>query len=103
MINSVWGVRSRAWVANKGIDNYSYEENKYDIWDLFFVDYYPYFHSYATVTKYGYNTNLNMTIKHKAYSSLEGHKEASYTLFPYIELTSYYRNIFMGIIHKFYF
>ncbi len=102
MINSTWDVRSRAWVANKGIDNYSYEENKCDIWDLFFVGYYPYSHSYATVTKYGYNTNLNMTIKHKAYSSLEGHK-TSYTLFPYIELTSYSRNIFMGIIHKFYF
>jgi LPS-assembly protein len=102
MINSIWSVQSVAWVANKDIDNYSYEDNKWSIWDSFFVGFYPYFHSYATVTRYGCNTNLNMTISDKAYSNLEGHK-ASYTLLPYIELTSYSRNIFMAIIHKFYF
>jgi LPS-assembly protein len=102
MINSIWSVRSRAWVASKDIDNYSYEENKWNIWDSFFSEFYPYSHSYATVTRYGCDTNLNMTIKHKAYSRLDGHK-GSYILLPYAELISYSRNIFMGIIQKFYF
>jgi LPS-assembly protein len=103
MISSIWGVRSKAWVASKDINNYSYEENKWDIWDLFFTDLYPYSHSYVTVTRYGCDTNLNMTIKHKAcYNNLDKHKE-SYILLPHIELTSYSRNIFMGIIHKFHF
>jgi LPS-assembly protein len=102
MINSIWSVRSRAWVASKDIDNYLYEENKWDIWDSFFSEFYPYSHSYAIVTKYGRNANLNMSIKHKGYSRFDGCK-VSHILLPYIELTSYSRNIFMGIIHKFYF
>jgi len=102
MINSIWSVRSRAWFANKGIDNYSYEERKWDVWDSLFRDFYPYSHFYATVTKHGCDTDLNMTIKHKAFSNLDG-REVSYILLPYVELISYSRNIFMGIIHKFYF
>jgi LPS-assembly protein len=102
MVNNIWSVRSRAWVADKDIANYFYEENKWDIWDSFFSDFYPYSHSYATVTRHGCDTSLNMTIKHKTYSRLDEYK-VSYILLPYIELTSYSRNIFMGIIHKFYF
>jgi LPS-assembly protein len=103
MIGSIWSIRSKVWVTNdKDIDNY--KKNQWDNWDSFLSvnDFYPYFYSYVTVRRHGNNTNLNMSIARKAYDKFDKRK-VSYILLPKIELTSYYRNIFMGIIHKFYF
>ncbi len=105
-INSIWKLQSRAWVTNnKNIDNHHYKENKWDIGDLFLSNlylFYPYSYSYFAVTRHGCDTNLNMSVEHKSYNKYDEQKE-SYILFPKIELTSYSRNLFMGIIHKFYF
>jgi LPS-assembly protein len=105
-INSAWRLRSRTWVTNnKNIDNYHYDESRRDIFDSFLSDslnFYPYSHSYVTVTRHGCDTDLNVSVEHKAYEKYNAHK-VSYVLLPNIELTSYYRNIFMGIIHKFHF
>ena len=105
MIDSIWSVRSEAWITkNKGIDNYRYEHN-WDFWDSFMstTGFYPYSHSYVTATRHVNDTNLNISVEHKAYeyNRTNEHKVSSYTLLPMIELTSHYKNIFMGIMHKF--
>jgi LPS-assembly protein len=108
MINSIWRLQSRAWVTNnKNIGNYHYGENRRNIGESFLPNslcFYPYSHSYTIVTRHGCDTNLNMSVEHKteAYERYNGHK-VSYILLPNIELISYSRNIFMGIIHKFHF
>jgi LPS-assembly protein len=107
MINSIWRIRSKAWVTNnKNIDNYyHYEGNRRNIEGSFLsnsLGFYPCSHSYVTVKRDGCDTSLNMSVEHKAYERDNGHK-VSYTLLPNIELTSYSRNIFMGIMHKFHF
>jgi LPS-assembly protein len=110
MIDDMWRLQSRVWVTNnKDIDNYHYDygENRRNILDSFISDslsFYRYSRFYAAVTRHGCDTNLNMSVEHKTYEGYNGHKDkVSYMLLPNIELTSYSRNIFMGIIHKFHF
>jgi LPS-assembly protein len=107
MIDNIWGLRSKVWVTNnKNIDNYHYEESKGNILNSFLANsprFYPYSHFYATVTRHGCDTNLNMSVEYdETYEGYNGHK-ASYILLPNIELTSYSRNVFAGIMHKFHF
>lgn len=86
IINSIWGLRSRTCVTdNKNSDS---------------LRSYPCSHFYISAMRHGCDTNLNMSVECKDYEEYNGHK-VSYILFPNIELTSYFRNIFMGIIHKF--
>ncbi|GHT04224.1 hypothetical protein AGMMS49929_08300 [Endomicrobiia bacterium] len=103
-IDSIWNVRSKVWITkDKGIDNYRHEYNKWDIWDSFLSlkNFYPYSYSYVTTTRHGNDTNLNISVEHKAYNDSANEHKVSYTLLPKIELTSHYRNIFMGIMRKF--
>jgi LPS-assembly protein len=107
MVNRMWGLRSKVQVTNnKNIDNYHYYERRRNIWGSFLpnsLHFYPYSRFYATLTRHGCDTNLNMSIEYnEAYEEYNEHK-ASYILLPNIELISYSRNVFAGIMHKFHF
>jgi LPS-assembly protein len=108
IINSIWSLRSRIWVTNNKNNLVNYHQREWarmNIENLFLSNslrLYPYSHSYVTVIRGGCDTNLNMSVEHKTYERDSGHK-VSYIFLPNIELTSYSRNVFMGIIHKFHF